>query len=191
MYTACTYDAYRCANASESPLSLSLLYPANRNEEEKKGAVKIYSFDQDSPLSKERSEVSFFVREKEKKTTALCADTSLRAIAQFKNILSRNILADRVTGGLPQESSERFHFSFHPHSLSPPFLVAVHSSILPSFLTLPPSPPTKPYRDARRLKGLILRVGQPSRAMMRVPFWTHRRKEKDGESLLGDSFERE
>ena len=142
MYTACTYDAYRCANASESPLSLSLLYPTNRNEEEKKGAVKIlYSFDRDSPLSKERSEVSFFVKRKRRPPpfarTRVCAlSRSLRIFYR-----KRNILADRVTGGLPQESSERFHFSFHPHSLSPPFPrrgTLVRPSFLPSFLSNSP-----------------------------------------------------
>lgn len=138
MYTACTYDAYRCANASESPLSLSLLYPANRNEEEKKGAVKIlYSFDQDSRKREKRSEVSFFVREKEKKTTALCADTSLRAIAQFKNILSKEKYSRGSGDWRPPAGIVRaFPFLF-PSPLSLPSLPSsryTRPSFLPSFL---------------------------------------------------------
>lgn len=129
---------------------------------------------------------SFFVREKRKKGDRAppFARTRVCALLRVKNILSRNILADRVTGGLPQESSERASLSIAPLPSPPcncdtlvrpsflrsflPFL----SSFLPFFQPFPLPPNKNRIKMRDLLKRLILRVGQPSRAMPRMSFWT-------------------
>lgn len=150
---------------------------------------------------------SFFVREKRKKGDRAppFARTRVCALLRVKNILSRNILADRVTGGLPQESSERA-FLF-PSLPSPPFPTlqlrytcpSFLSSFLPSFpfflssfLPTVPSPAQqKPNKDARPFEKIDFarRSTEPRHAANVVLDAV--KGGKEGESLLGDSFERE
>lgn len=125
------------------------------------------------------------------------ARTRVCALLRVKNILSRNILADRVTGGLPQESSERASLSIAPLPSPPcncdtlvrpsflrsflPFL----SSFLPFFQPFPLPPNKNRIKMRDLLKRLILRVGQPSRAMPRMSFWTQWREgRKENRSLV-------